>query len=55
MDKDVICWRCGRTAYEHCYSPAGRKEVGISGLCEECFDTITAEPDDEDNMEDEEA
>ena len=45
--KDVICWRCNRPAYEHCYSAAGRREVGISGLCEECFDEVTAMEDDE--------
>ena len=42
--KDVICWWCNRPAYEHCYSDAGRREVGISGMCEECFDKLTMEP-----------
>ena len=28
----------------HIYSDAGAREVGITGLCEFCFDKVTAEP-----------
>lgn len=42
-----ICVRCHRDALEHCYSDAGRREVYISGLCEECFDMITEEEEEE--------
>ena len=41
ISKEKLCIHCHRPAYEHCYSQAGRDEVGISGLCEECFDEIT--------------
>jgi hypothetical protein len=37
------CIQCGRSAIKNCYSEAGRKEYSISGLCEECFDSITEE------------
>lgn len=43
MNNKVLCIRCGRPAYEHCYSENGRREVGISGICEECFDELFAE------------
>ena len=43
ISEEPLCIRCHRPAYEHCYSQAGRDEVGISGLCEECFDEITKE------------
>ncbi len=42
-----ICIRCHRPALEHCYSAAGRREVAISGMCEECFDEIFKEPDED--------
>lgn len=45
VSAEPFCIRCHRPAYEHCYSQAGRDEVGISGLCEECFDEICKEED----------
>ena len=35
-----LCICCGRVALDHSYSPEGRREVEVSGLCEECFDQI---------------
>jgi hypothetical protein len=43
-DNYTLCKHCKKPAYERCFTEAGRKEVGISGLCEICFDIITAEP-----------
>ena len=39
------CIRCKKKATW--YSPAGRAEYSISGLCEPCFDKITEEPEEE--------
>ena len=39
-----ICVNCLEFALAKCYSDAGRREYGISGLCEPCFDAITMEP-----------
>lgn len=39
-----ICVECGQEAGPRCYSDLGRREFHISGLCEVCFDEITAEP-----------
>ncbi len=36
-----ICIQCKEEALPKCYSEAGRREYGISGLCERCFDEIT--------------
>lgn len=36
------CIECGEEALSKCYSEDGRREYKISGLCEECFDAITA-------------
>lgn len=44
---DVICYRCRRVAKEHCYTEAGLREVKISGLCEDCFNEVFGE-DEED-------
>ena len=33
-----ICLNCKEEALPKCYSRAGEREYGISGLCEECFD-----------------
>lgn len=41
------CIKCGRPALEHCYSEEGKREVFISGLCEECFDEICDVAEDE--------
>ena len=35
-----FCIQCKEPAAPKCYSEAGRKEYGISGLCELCFDEI---------------
>ena len=37
-----LCVRCLCPAIPKCYSKAGHKEVDISGLCEPCFDQLTA-------------
>lgn len=47
ISREMLCIRCHRPAYEHCYSDAGRREVSISGLCEECFDEIAAADEEE--------
>lgn len=40
------CKRCNEEfSNENVYSSAGWRETEISGLCEKCFDEITAEPD----------
>jgi hypothetical protein len=36
-----LCPQCKRPALEHCSTDAGRIDVGIHGLCEECFDKLT--------------
>jgi hypothetical protein len=33
------------------YSNDGWREVGISGMCEMCFDEVTADPDEEDESD----
>ena len=38
-----LCIQCKEPALPKCYSDAGRKEYGISGLCEQCFDAIFQE------------
>lgn len=38
-----ICVQCRQPAMQNCYSPAGRREYAISGLCEKCFDEIMKE------------
>ena len=35
-----ICLQCKEPALPKCYSAAGRKEFYISGLCEQCFDSL---------------
>lgn len=40
-----LCIQCKLPAIPRCYSPAGRKEFQISGLCETCFDEICKEED----------
>ena len=44
---DVICDQFGRVAKEHCYTPAGLREVEISGLCEDCFNKLFEEDEEE--------
>lgn len=44
---DVICYQCGRVAKVHCHSAAGLREVEISGLCEDCFDKLFEEDEEE--------
>jgi hypothetical protein len=41
--KNSVCICCGEPANPRIYSAAGLREYQISGLCEECFDEITAE------------
>jgi len=38
-----LCVNCKEPALAKCYSPAGKKEFYISGLCELCFDRICEE------------
>jgi len=38
-----ICIECKELALPKCYSPAGKREYGISGMCEKCFDALFAE------------
>lgn len=44
---DIICYNCGRVAKDHCHTAAGLREVEISGLCEECFDKLFEEDEEE--------
>jgi hypothetical protein len=44
---DGLCVKCHQPAAEHCHTDAGRREFRISGLCEECFDSICDALDDE--------
>ena len=39
------CVSCREPAIAKCYSPAGRKEYAISGMCEPCFDNLFKETD----------
>jgi len=38
-----ICLQCKEPAEPKCHSLAGKREYQISGLCEECFDSIFEE------------
>jgi len=40
LSRDGMCISCREPALPKCYSEAGRREYGISGLCEKCFDAI---------------
>lgn len=40
-----ICVNCKEEALPKCYSDAGVREYQMSGLCEECYDTISKEED----------
>lgn len=45
-----LCVQCKEPALPKCYSDLGRKEYGISGMCEICFDALfqqVAEPAEE--------
>ena len=35
-----LCLECKEPAGPKCYSEAGRREWGISGVCEKCFDEM---------------
>jgi hypothetical protein len=35
-----ICIDCNEPALPKCYSPAGKREYQISGMCEQCFDKM---------------
>jgi hypothetical protein len=39
----LICIECKELALNKCYSDDGKKEYGLSGLCEQCFDTLFEE------------
>ena len=42
------CMDCGQAfSSENTHSEAGWKETQISGICEDCFDTLFADPDDD--------
>jgi len=43
-----ICIQCKEPALAKCYSPCGIREYQISGMCEQCFDSLFAEGDDND-------
>lgn len=43
----TLCLCCGKPAYERCYSDAGRREIGITRMCELCFDEACLEADEE--------
>lgn len=38
-----LCVQCSQPALANCYSAAGRAEVGITGMCEKCFDKVCGE------------
>lgn len=46
-DEIKLCINCEEDAYKNCYSDAGIREVGLSGLCEKCFDIICADDEEE--------
>jgi hypothetical protein len=56
-----VCIDCKEEAVPKCYSEAGCKEYGISGMCEACYDAMFAredarvDEDDEEEWADEEA
>jgi len=52
IDMQLVCPNCGKEPLSHSYTAAGTNEVFISGLCEPCFDSITAPPEDEEEIED---
>lgn len=42
------CVHCGQQfSDKNVHSDAGWREVKISGMCEDCFDAVTAEPEEE--------
>jgi hypothetical protein len=42
-----LCPSCGEEALPKCYSPEGRREVEITGLCEPCWDKLFEEAEEE--------
>jgi len=40
MMDSPICINCKEDALSKCYSNEGRREVFISGYCEQCFDKL---------------
>lgn len=43
-----LCIKCGKPFTDaNVHTEAGWAETKISGLCEDCFDQVTAEPDDD--------
>lgn len=50
--KHTSCVECKeRFSDGNCFTQAGWEETQISGLCESCFDEITAEPEDDEPPE----
>jgi hypothetical protein len=45
--KTGVCVQCRQPALPKCYPEAGRREYRISGMCEECFDELFKEEEDE--------
>lgn len=46
------CWRCKKEFTEdNVFSELGWRETQISGLCEQCFDYVCADPDEQDKQE----
>ena len=45
--KTGVCVQCRQPALPKCYSDAGRREYNISGMCEQCFDSLFEEKEDE--------
>lgn len=35
-----ICLQCKEPALAKCYSPEGRKDFFITGMCEKCYDEL---------------
>ena len=47
-----ICWRCHQPfSDKNTHTEAGWGETRISGMCEDCFDEVCREPDDDDGGE----
>jgi hypothetical protein len=51
-----VCLECGQPfTSSNVHTPEGWKETKLSQLCEDCFDTITAVPEDNEPNDDEPA
>ena len=45
MNNEGLCISCDLPALPRCRTDAGRREYGISGLCEVCFDNLFLDED----------